>query len=563
MWRSNPGSSKSERGCVHSLWPFFCSCNHQEKLEHLFKQLEVPDVRRKCQLCKLSLWGNPLCIVDDTHQRSMDELMARAARLEIMGEGFTLQMRLLRRDRHWILASAAPPGSIIVVGSINRDVHLKLKQAEEGTLPEMPTFSASGSVAFDCEADRSEHQGGKGLNLASAAGKLSGGTPLHVWQIGQVGPDYQGQEALDHLKNSNVDTHFIAHSPTLTTGLGSIVERVGVDGGKSQYTVRGANSLDTERVAASIETIAKEYDPHNRTGNPGASRMSRKTSVLLTDVEIPSAATARALEKGQEESMFTAFLLSPVVDSKHVNPDSSEAKGSLSKIFDNSNLICFAKNEILQFNDDPKCQKLRDFEQAARRSFELTEQSELLNRPSKHLKYVLVCLEPGSKLSFDLTDELRKVRQCGDGSIGVLVFSKTAEGNIEFDWEQYPSELISSRSGSDATVKNVSSSGVSQAFLGSLAYILSQAPHEQTLSKATLHVALPGALHCAALSVQRPGASPSYPMRTELPNAIITLPTSASDEEAVLTNLIEQMDSKEKKEMIAKLIQARTGAGSK
>jgi len=395
---------------------------------------------------------------------------------------------------------------------------------------------------------------------------------------------------------------------------------------------------------------------------------ARKMSVLLSDVEIPERATARALEVGKAKGMLTCLLLSPLSESKHV-----QERPEIS-VFRHCDLVCFGRDEILKFSrrertrsgsesraskvesphvqlaidaikqgdvkvaikhlqveaDSPGAQsrkraqvrggsRLHDFQAAAEEVFKrgsatagveaedpLTGQPPIGARPH-FLKYVVICFDPGSDDSILLAEEVQyqqafshidtnadghitkeeldaymrrrqgsitlptlmsvlhengrneidfvkfceAMRQTKDPSfatnmsvgVGCLVFSKTEDGLVEMDAEMYSHELV------DQKTFNKSVSGLSQAFLGALAYVLAQAPHEDHLQKQTLQLALPRALYCAALSVQRDGASPSFPMRSELPAQVTSL-SVLFDKEMMLQQLIEQMDAAAKDEVL-------------
>jgi len=149
--------------------------------------------------------------------------------------------------------------------------------------------------------------------------------------------------------------------------------------------------------------------------------------------------------------------------------------------------------------------------------------------------------------------------------VGCLLFSSNPDkaGEVLTAKEEFPNELVCDE------VANVSASGVSQAFLGALAYILAQAPSRDlaqapshdgsSLMRETLLAALPGALHCTALSVQRDGASPSFPTRLELPETLISLPMSEADRDAQIRTLLETINPDEKLRVLAMIRNMATG----
>ena len=211
-------------------------------------------------------------------------------------------------------------------------------------------------------------------------------------------------------------------------------------------------------------------------------------------------------------------------------------------------------------------------------------------------KHVIIILEPSSKLSKQVTDDWWAERATrtttallsptrtpahaesfggDDGTsqrmvaaggaaagaavskVGCLLFSSNPDkaGEVLTAKEEFPNELVCDE------VANVSASGVSQAFLGALAYILAQAPSHDgsSLMRETLLAALPGALHCTALSVQRDGASPSFPTRLELPETLISLPMSEADRDAQIRTLLETINPDEKLRVLAMIRNMATG----
>ena len=125
------------------------------------------------------------------------------------------------------------PGRVIVVGSINFDLVLRLPR-----LPNAGETVTGGSLE--------RHHGGKGANQAVAAARA--GAEVHL--IGAVGED-DGQAALDALAAERVNVSAIARLPGQHTG--HAVVMVEASSGENQIAVApGANAAVTSRRMSGV-----------------------------------------------------------------------------------------------------------------------------------------------------------------------------------------------------------------------------------------------------------------------------------------------------------------------
>jgi ribokinase len=122
-------------------------------------------------------------------------------------------------------AAAAAAGRVIVVGSVNVDIVMRL-----------PRLPAPGETVLDGVSSR--HHGGKGANQAVAASRA--GAAVHL--VGAVGAD-DGAESLDALRAEGVNVAGVTRSPA-PTGLALVLVDTG--SGENQIAVAsGANATVT------------------------------------------------------------------------------------------------------------------------------------------------------------------------------------------------------------------------------------------------------------------------------------------------------------------------------
>ncbi len=113
--------------------------------------------------------------------------------------------------------------------------------------------------------------GGKGANQAVAAARLGAETTM----IGCVGDDSFGHELWKHLKNQGINTEYVEHIPSSSTGIASITLS---SGDNSIIVVPGANYHVTPEVVARYEEVIAGSD------------------ILLLQLEIPLGSVEKAVE---------------------------------------------------------------------------------------------------------------------------------------------------------------------------------------------------------------------------------------------------------------------------
>ncbi|MBE3583967.1 MAG: ribokinase [Limnochordaceae bacterium] len=133
--------------------------------------------------------------------------------------------------------TAAPP-RILVVGSINQDVVVRVQHAPE-----------AGETVLGSSLQR--FPGGKGANQAVAAARLG----ASVTFLGNVGQDAAGDQLVQHLNEEGICTTAIGRCPDAPTGTAWIVVE---DNGQNRIiVVPGANhALSPAQVEAAAEWFA-------------------------------------------------------------------------------------------------------------------------------------------------------------------------------------------------------------------------------------------------------------------------------------------------------------------
>ena len=169
-------------------------------------------------------------------------------------------------------ATAPPTGRIVVVGSINVDLVVRV-----ATLPRPGETVLGGRFA--------SVPGGKGANQAVAAARAGG----HTTFVARVGDDSMGYAAIEAFRAEGIETDFITITPHTPTGVALIL--VDAVGENSIAVAGGANdrlsSDDIERARPAIEAA----------------------DVLLLQLEVPLEAVARAVSIAQ--SAGTRVILNP------------------------------------------------------------------------------------------------------------------------------------------------------------------------------------------------------------------------------------------------------------
>ena len=168
---------------------------------------------------------------------------------------------------------------IVVVGSLNTDFVVTLDsfpQAGETVLGE--TFE--------------QFPGGKGLNQAVASSRLG----ANVAMIGAVGNDSFGDALLATLATEAITSH-VEKITESSTGIALI--EVAASGDNKIIVVSGANSMLTEEI---VESSLREIATHQQIG------------LVLTQGEVPVAATRKALSVAKELGAITILNPAPIRD---------------------------------------------------------------------------------------------------------------------------------------------------------------------------------------------------------------------------------------------------------
>ncbi|WP_027955224.1 ribokinase [Halobacillus kuroshimensis] len=164
--------------------------------------------------------------------------------------------------------------TITVVGSINIDI-----------VALTDDYPLRGETIFGKKINY--FSGGKGANQATAVAKLG----EEVQLIGAVGKDYYGDQLIQTLRDSKVDTTHIKQSEDLATGTAIItIDRTAEN---TMLVLRSANDdLLTE-------------DVENAFNN------SRQSDVLLVQMEVPQDTVIRAMQLAKEKGMYVILDPAP------------------------------------------------------------------------------------------------------------------------------------------------------------------------------------------------------------------------------------------------------------
>ena len=169
-------------------------------------------------------------------------------------------------------ATAPPAGRIVVVGSINVDLVVRV-----ANLPRPGETVLGGRFA--------SVPGGKGANQAVAAARAGG----HTTFVARVGDDSMGHAAIEAFRAEGIEADFITVTPHAPTGVALIL--VDAVGENSIAVAGGANDRlsfdDIERARPAIEAA----------------------DVLLLQLEVPLEAVAHAVSIAQ--SAGTRVILNP------------------------------------------------------------------------------------------------------------------------------------------------------------------------------------------------------------------------------------------------------------
>ena len=171
-------------------------------------------------------------------------------------------------------SSAAPPPRIVVLGSLNMDIVLRVPHA-----PAAGETLLGHSIAHI--------PGGKGANQAVSCAREGG----RVGMIGCVGNDAHGQALRDALERDGIDTAALRTSPSEPTGTALILVE---DGGQNRIVmIPGANAQ------AEIDQAALR-------------QQLQGAAFLVTQFEIPMDQVARAISVAHEAGCKVLLNPSPV-----------------------------------------------------------------------------------------------------------------------------------------------------------------------------------------------------------------------------------------------------------
>jgi ribokinase len=169
-------------------------------------------------------------------------------------------------------------GTVIVVGSINRDYLLSVDRRPE---PGETVLSRGLAVA----------SGGKGANQAVAAARMGARTYL----VGAVGADGDGAELLSALDEAGVLTDHVAVTEQAPTGRAFIT--VTPDGENAIVVVAGANAHIAD---AGIRAALKRADQEHK--------------IVVISTELPMSSVAAATTAADEAAARVVLNLAPYVN---------------------------------------------------------------------------------------------------------------------------------------------------------------------------------------------------------------------------------------------------------
>lgn len=163
---------------------------------------------------------------------------------------------------------------IIVFGSINMDLNLKLKRfPDAGETILSPSYTMT--------------PGGKGANQAMASARAGAKTAL----IGKVGDDGPGLRILNHLKRNEVMTSGVAKSTEWPTGMAMVAKEK--DGENRIIVASGAN----------LEVSAEQAPPE----------IFNENNVLLVQMEVPMEQNALVMKNAKDNGSKVIMNLAPAL----------------------------------------------------------------------------------------------------------------------------------------------------------------------------------------------------------------------------------------------------------
>lgn len=162
---------------------------------------------------------------------------------------------------------------VVVVGSINMDLVTMCQRVPE-----------AGETIFGEKFF--QVPGGKGANQGVAIGKLG----TEVTMLGKVGNDSFGNDLINSMKNSGVNTEYIEKSES-STGIAKII--VEGNGQNRILVVSGANmDVDKDYIDRHIDVI-------------------KNADIVVTQLELPLSTVEYALEKAKEFGKITILNPAP------------------------------------------------------------------------------------------------------------------------------------------------------------------------------------------------------------------------------------------------------------
>jgi ribokinase len=163
---------------------------------------------------------------------------------------------------------------IIVFGSINMDLNLKLKRfPEAGETVLLPSYTMT--------------PGGKGANQAMAAARAGAKTAI----IGKIGDDGPGMRILQHLKRNEVMTSGVATSNEFPTGMAMVAKE---KNGENRIIVASGANLEVNAEQAPIEIFSEK-------------------NVLLVQMEVPMEQNAVVMKNAKDKGAKVIMNLAPAL----------------------------------------------------------------------------------------------------------------------------------------------------------------------------------------------------------------------------------------------------------
>jgi len=164
--------------------------------------------------------------------------------------------------------------SVIVVGSINQDIISFVEQ-----------YPKKGDTIF---GEKIEYfYGGKGANQATTIARLR----KKVYLISAVGDDSQGEEIIENLQKSNVNTDYIKMSASKETG--TTIVTIDHTAENTMQVFKGANDdLTNKDVIKAMDSIMD-------------------SNILLVQMEIPQQSAITSMKTAKEKGVYVVLDPAP------------------------------------------------------------------------------------------------------------------------------------------------------------------------------------------------------------------------------------------------------------